>query len=92
MHVAGGVIATLLIFLSVGLVGATDGIGFHSTGKVVNWSGMPFAIGIYGFCYSGHSVYFQISTGQCPIALSSLRHCSYGMFGLIPVSVYLIME
>ncbi|CAD6261711.1 unnamed protein product [Miscanthus lutarioriparius] len=30
---AGGVIATLLVFLSIGLVGATDGIGFHSTGK-----------------------------------------------------------
>ncbi|KAJ1281387.1 hypothetical protein BS78_04G302100 [Paspalum vaginatum] len=57
---AGGVIATLLVFLSVGLVGVTDGVGFHSTGKAVNWSGMPFAIGIYGFCYSGHSVFPNI--------------------------------
>ncbi|KAL5208267.1 hypothetical protein ABZP36_032702 [Zizania latifolia] len=57
---AGGVIATLLVFLSVGLVGATDGVGFHFTGKAVNLSGLPFAIGIYGFCYSGHSVFPNI--------------------------------
>ncbi|XP_006649117.1 amino acid transporter AVT1A [Oryza brachyantha] len=57
---AGGVIATLLVFLSVGLVGATDGVGFHLTGKAVNLSGIPFAIGIYGFCYSGHSVFPNI--------------------------------
>jgi solute carrier family 32 (vesicular inhibitory amino acid transporter) len=60
MHAASGVMATLLVFLSVGLVGATDGIGFHLTGKVVNWSGMPFAIGIYGVFYSGHSVFPNI--------------------------------
>ncbi|KAG8059180.1 hypothetical protein GUJ93_ZPchr0002g24023 [Zizania palustris] len=57
---AGGVIATLMVFLSVGLVGATDGVGFHFTGKAVNLSGLPFAIGIYGFCYSGHSVFPNI--------------------------------
>ncbi|TVU28862.1 hypothetical protein EJB05_20398 [Eragrostis curvula] len=55
-----GVIATLLIFLSVGLVGTSDDIGFHATGKAIKWSGMPFAIGIYGFCYSGHSVFPNI--------------------------------
>ncbi|KAL5647844.1 hypothetical protein ACJX0J_042199, partial [Zea mays] len=34
-------------------------------------------------------LYFQTSTGQCLITLSSLWHYSYGMFGYIHVSVYL---
>ncbi|XP_066328967.1 amino acid transporter AVT1A-like [Miscanthus floridulus] len=57
---AGGVFATLLVFLSVGLVGATGKVGFHMAGKVVKWDGIPFAIGIYGFCYAGHSVFPNI--------------------------------
>ncbi|CAN6245824.1 unnamed protein product [Urochloa humidicola] len=57
---AGGVFATLLVFLSVGLVGATGSVGFHMTGKAVKWDGIPFAIGIYGFCYAGHSVFPNI--------------------------------
>jgi vesicular inhibitory amino acid transporter len=57
---AGGVIATLVVFVSVALVGTTEGVGFHQTGEAVKWSGMPFAIGIYGFCYSGHSVFPNI--------------------------------
>jgi vesicular inhibitory amino acid transporter len=54
------VIATLVVFVSVALVGTTEGVGFHQTGEAVKWSGMPFAIGIYGFCYSGHSVFPNI--------------------------------
>ena len=53
-------IATLVVFISVALVGTTEGVGFHQTGEAVKWSGMPFAIGIYGFCYSGHSVFPNI--------------------------------
>ncbi|PVH67093.1 hypothetical protein PAHAL_1G427000 [Panicum hallii] len=57
---AGGVFATLVVFLSVGLVGATGSVGFHMTGKAVKWDGIPFAIGICGFCYAGHSVFPNI--------------------------------
>uniref|UniRef100_A0ACD5ZAG0 Uncharacterized protein n=1 Tax=Avena sativa TaxID=4498 RepID=A0ACD5ZAG0_AVESA len=81
---AGGVIATLLVFVSVALVGTTEDVGFHQTGEAVKWSGVPFAIGIYGFCYSGHSVFpniYQSIFVICTAIYGSFAIFGYLMFG-----------
>ncbi|KAG4393614.1 hypothetical protein GLYMA_03G127900v4 [Glycine max] len=56
---AGGVISTALITMCVFLVGTSDSVGFHLTGPLVKWSGMPFAFGIYEFFILQDIQFFQ---------------------------------
>ncbi|KAL6509017.1 hypothetical protein OROGR_023124 [Orobanche gracilis] len=57
---ASGVIATIVVVLCLLFIGTTNGVGFHHSGKLVRFNGIPFAIGVYGYCYSGHSVFPNI--------------------------------
>ncbi|KAM7259117.1 hypothetical protein ACFE04_014858 [Oxalis oulophora] len=92
---AGGVVATVLIVLSVFLLGATDGIGFHHTGEVVKWNGIPFSIGVYGFCYAvmgylmfGDNIMSQITLNMPPDAFASkVAIWTTGIEELLPVNV-----
>jgi solute carrier family 32 (vesicular inhibitory amino acid transporter) len=60
----GGVLASFILIASVLRVGAFDGVGFHEKGVVVKWSGIPTAMSLYAFCFSGHAVFPMIYTGM----------------------------
>ncbi|XP_010555810.1 PREDICTED: vacuolar amino acid transporter 1 [Tarenaya hassleriana] len=61
---AGGVIASVLVVLCLFWVGLVDDVGIHSKGTVLNLGTLPVAIGLYGFCYSGHAVFPNIYTSM----------------------------
>ncbi|TKW36722.1 hypothetical protein SEVIR_1G001000v4 [Setaria viridis] len=79
------------------LSGAVDNVGFENEGTVLNLPGIPIAIGLYGYCYSGHGVFPNIysslkNRNQFPsilftcIALSTILYAGaavmgYKMFG-----------
>ncbi|KAL6606922.1 hypothetical protein ACP70R_042575 [Stipagrostis hirtigluma subsp. patula] len=60
----GGVMASIILIASVLWVGVFDGVGFHEKGVLVNWSGIPTAMSLYAFCFSGHAVFPMIYTGM----------------------------
>ncbi|XP_048420873.1 amino acid transporter AVT1C-like [Pyrus x bretschneideri] len=90
---AGGVIASILVVLCLFWVGLVDGVGFENKGTPLNLATLPVAMGLYGYCYSGHAVFPNIYTSlenrsQYPaILLTCFCICTF-MYGGVAVMGY----
>lgn len=60
---AGGVIASILVVFCLFWVGL-DEVGFQNKGTALDLAGLPVAIGLYGYCYSGHAIFPNIYTSM----------------------------
>ncbi|GJN29220.1 hypothetical protein PR202_gb17420 [Eleusine coracana subsp. coracana] len=60
----GGVLASAVLVAAVLWVGAFDGVGFHESGELVNWYGLPAVMSLYTFCFSSHPVIAKIYLGM----------------------------
>uniref|UniRef100_A0ACD5U9Y8 Uncharacterized protein n=1 Tax=Avena sativa TaxID=4498 RepID=A0ACD5U9Y8_AVESA len=93
---AGGALASVVLIAAVLWVGVFDGVGFQERGRLVHWAGMPSAMSLYSFCFSGHAVFPMIYTGmkdrkRFPMVLSvcfTLSTLSYGLMGVIGYLMY----
>ncbi|KAM3686809.1 hypothetical protein ACJW30_10G030100 [Castanea mollissima] len=54
---AGGILSCVIVITSILWVGAVDGVGFSSKGKLFELAGIPTAMSLYAFCYGAHPVF-----------------------------------
>ncbi|XP_059458567.1 amino acid transporter AVT1C isoform X2 [Corylus avellana] len=94
---AGGVVASVLVVLSLFWAGLVNEVGFQSKETTLNLGTLPVAIGLYGYCYSGHAVFPNIYTsmarrnqypavlltcfGICTLMFAGVAVMGYKMFG-----------
>jgi len=82
---AGGVVASVLVTVCLFWIGLVDNVGFQiESTRTLNLSSFPVAIGLYGYCYSGHAVFPNIYTSmakrsQFPMVLLT----SFGICGVL---------
>ncbi|RWR91607.1 vacuolar amino acid transporter 1-like protein [Cinnamomum micranthum f. kanehirae] len=93
---AGGVIASILVVFCLFWVGL-DEVGFQNKGTALDLAGLPVAIGLYGYCYSGHAIFPNIYTSMkkpnqypsvlfscfaiCTVMYAGVAVMGYTMFG-----------
>lgn len=85
---AGGVVASVLVVLCLFWVGLVDQVGFQSKGTTLNLTTLPVAIGLYGYCYSGHAVFPNIYTSMAkPSQFPSVLLASFGIVTVLYAGV-----
>lgn len=95
---AGGVIASVLVVLCLFWIGLVDQVGFVGSGSTLNLSTLPVAIGLYGYCYSGHAIFPNIyssmaNRSQYPAALlTSFAICTLMCAGAAVVGYMMFGE
>ncbi|KAF6150312.1 hypothetical protein GIB67_034011, partial [Kingdonia uniflora] len=94
---AGGVVASLVVVVCLLWVGVVDKVGFHPSGTALDLSNLPVSLGLYGFCYAGHSVFpniyssmknpsqfptvLVVSFSLCFFLYTGVAICGFMMFG-----------
>ncbi|XP_057778097.1 amino acid transporter AVT1E-like isoform X3 [Salvia miltiorrhiza] len=84
----GGVVTLALVVLCLLWVGVVSDIGFNPSGKALNFTHLPITIGIYSFCYGGHSVFPNIySSMENPSQFPSVLAISFAISGSLYAGV-----
>uniref|UniRef100_A0A1J3GRE7 Vacuolar amino acid transporter 1 n=1 Tax=Noccaea caerulescens TaxID=107243 RepID=A0A1J3GRE7_NOCCA len=94
---AGGVFSSILLAFCLFWAGSVDEVGFHLSGKALDLTNLPVAIGIYGFGFGSHSVFpniyssmrepskfpmvLLVSFAFCTLFYIAVAVCGYTMFG-----------
>ncbi|XP_058003079.1 amino acid transporter AVT1D isoform X2 [Hevea brasiliensis] len=93
----GGVGASILVAFCLLWVGVVNKVGFHQNGVALNLPKLPFAVGIYGYGFSGHAVFPNIYSSMketsrftsvliisfifCWFLYTAVAICGFLMFG-----------
>ncbi|GAB2286858.1 Amino acid transporter avt1c [Dionaea muscipula] len=85
---AGGVIASILVVLCLFWLGLVDHVGYYGKGSTLNMTTLPVALGLYGYCYSGHAVFPNIYTSmEKPSQFPAVLFTSFGLCTLLYAGV-----
>ncbi|OMO87041.1 Amino acid transporter, transmembrane, partial [Corchorus capsularis] len=81
---AGGVVASVLVVLGLCWFGLVDNVGFHHKGTTLSLSTLPVAIGLCGYCNSGHAGFSNICTSMAkPNQFPSVLLACFGICSLM---------